>query len=92
IIEKHFTLDKHMKGNDHACSLTPLELEALVKGIRDIEQSLGSPSKHMHKSEHACYEKLGKTIVAQRFLPQGTIIEEQHLAIKVAEPKGICGA
>lgn len=27
VIERHITLDKSWKGNDHACSLDPLELK-----------------------------------------------------------------
>jgi sialic acid synthase SpsE len=31
IIEKHFTLDKSMYGPDHACSMTPAELQILCR-------------------------------------------------------------
>ncbi|XP_026687272.1 sialic acid synthase [Diaphorina citri] len=91
IIEKHFTLDKSWKGSDHASSLTPPELKALVTGIRDIEQSLGSPTKRMQVSEAPCYAKLGKCIVSSCDIQAGTVLQEFHVCIKVAEPKGICG-
>ena len=37
IIEKHFTLDKSMKGPDHRASLEPEELKAMVVAIRNTE-------------------------------------------------------
>ncbi|CAG0990656.1 partial N-acetylneuraminate synthase, partial [Anaerolineae bacterium] len=45
VIEKHFTLDRTLPGPDHAASLEPGELDALVRGIRVVEQALGSPRK-----------------------------------------------
>ena len=34
VVERHFTLDKTMKGSDHKCSLEPRELGLLVHHIR----------------------------------------------------------
>ena len=45
VIEKHFTLDRKMKGPDHSASLEPNELRDMVQGIRNIEKALGSSSK-----------------------------------------------
>jgi sialic acid synthase SpsE len=36
VIEKHFTLDRNMKGPDHRASLEPHELKEMVKSIRKI--------------------------------------------------------
>lgn len=41
VIEKHFTLDKNMDGNDHKVSLLPEEFKAMVEGIRQIEAAQG---------------------------------------------------
>ena len=40
VIEKHFTLDRSLPGPDHAASLEPDELEAMVRAIRNIELAL----------------------------------------------------
>jgi len=40
IIEKHFTIDKNMFGPDHSCSMTPNELNDLVKYKEQISQCL----------------------------------------------------
>ncbi len=45
IIEKHFTLDKNMKGPDHKLSISPKEFKDMVKQIRDIEKALGNGYK-----------------------------------------------
>lgn len=34
-----------MKGTDHVCSLTPSEFQQLVRDVRVIEASLGTPIK-----------------------------------------------
>lgn len=38
IIEKHFTLDKRLKGPDHLHSITPGEFEKMVKAVREASQ------------------------------------------------------
>jgi len=40
-VERHITLDRNMWGSDHKSSIEPSGLIKLVKGIRDIERSLG---------------------------------------------------
>jgi N-acetylneuraminate synthase/N,N'-diacetyllegionaminate synthase len=40
VIEKHFTLDKKMKGPDHLASLEPNELKLMVQAIRNIELAI----------------------------------------------------
>lgn len=50
-IEKHFTLDKNLPGPDHRASLEPHELQALVSGIRTVEQALGHGAKQPVPSE-----------------------------------------
>ncbi len=45
LIEKHFTLDKNASGPDHKASMDPRDLKMLVKGLRDVEASLGDGRK-----------------------------------------------
>ena len=40
VIEKHFTLDRNLKGPDHKASLEPIELREMVKSIRNIEKAI----------------------------------------------------
>ncbi|KAJ0050617.1 hypothetical protein NL108_004967, partial [Boleophthalmus pectinirostris] len=57
LVERHVTLDKTWKGNDHEASLDPSELAELVRAIRLVEMALGSPTKLMLPSEKNCHDK-----------------------------------
>lgn len=45
VIEKHFTLDRSLRGTDHMLSATPPDLRKLVSLIQEAEVLLGSPDK-----------------------------------------------
>ena len=81
-IEKHFTLDKSMKGPDHKASLEPDELKAMVEAIRNIELALGSSVKKPSKSEAPNIPIARKSIVASCDIKKGEILSEENLAVK----------
>jgi sialic acid synthase SpsE len=56
-VERHFTLDRAMKGTDQAASLEPTGLEKVVKYIRATELALGSPEKRVQECELAVRAK-----------------------------------
>lgn len=82
VIEKHFTLDKHMEGPDHKASLEPSELKAMVKSIRNIEQALGTGHKTISESERKNIEIARKSIVAAKDIKEGEIFSEENLTVK----------
>src|SRR3546814_18779005 len=51
VFEKHFTLDRSMKGPDHSYALEPAELTAYVQTVSDAYAALGSPAKAMLGAE-----------------------------------------
>jgi len=51
IIERHFTLDRTMKGGDQAASLEPQGFEKMVRDIRSVEEALGCKEKVVHEDE-----------------------------------------
>uniref|UniRef100_A0A8C5DHT0 N-acetylneuraminate-9-phosphate synthase n=1 Tax=Gouania willdenowi TaxID=441366 RepID=A0A8C5DHT0_GOUWI len=89
VIERHVTLDKTWKGNDHEASLEPSELVELIRSTRLIEMAMGSPEKMMLPSEKTCHDKLGKSLVAKAAIPKGTVLSLDMFNVKVSEPKGI---
>jgi len=89
VIEKHFTLDKKMKGPDHKASLNPDELKAMIKAIRNIEQALGDGIKKPSAREMQNRKVARKSIHITRNLPAGTILSEEHLIMKRPEAGGI---
>ena len=51
VIEKHFTLDRSMKGPDHKASSTPSDFAKMITQIRRIEKMLGDGLKKVEKEE-----------------------------------------
>lgn len=51
IIEKHFTLDRAMKGTDQAFSLEPQGMAAMVDNLRKARLAMGTGQKVVHPSE-----------------------------------------
>ncbi len=82
VIEKHFTLDRTMKGPDHSFAIEPDELKQLVKNIRDVEKAMGSGVKVRSKAEQEMYEKGRRSIIAAQDIKQGTKIKRDWLIVK----------
>jgi sialic acid synthase SpsE len=82
IVERHLTLDKTMKGSDHAASLEPHQFTELVSYIRQIEKIQGVPEKIVYEELKPLREKLAKSIVAKTHIPRGTVIRPEMLTIK----------
>ncbi len=75
IIEKHFTLDRELKGPDHAFALEPDELKLTIKSIRDCERALGSTKKIVRESEKELYNYAQRGIQAIRDIRTGDIFK-----------------
>lgn len=82
VIERHFTLDRAMPGPDHAASLEPGGLRALVRNIHNIEAALGDGRKRVLESERPVRERLAKSVVAAVDIPAGTPIRGDMLTVK----------
>jgi len=82
IIEKHFTLDKTMKGPDHRASLEPKELKEMVRSIRNVELALGDGIKAPTGVELKNIKIARKSIVAKTNIKFGEIFSDQNLTIK----------
>jgi sialic acid synthase len=82
IIEKHFTLNRALKGTDHAFSLEPQGLGKLVRDLRRTSEALGDGEKIIYENERAPIRKMGKMIVAKRFIPAGTTISREDIELR----------
>lgn len=82
IIEKHFTLDRSLKGTDHAMSLAPSGLRKLIKDLRKTEKALGNGVKTFQDGEKEPIKKMAKKIVSSKAIKKGTIIQLEHLEFK----------
>jgi N-acetylneuraminate synthase/sialic acid synthase len=82
VIEKHFTLNRAMKGMDHAFSLEPVGLSKMVRDLRRVRKALGDGVKKCYPSEAAAMVKMGKKLVASHSLPAGHVLTAEDVAIK----------
>jgi len=82
VVEKHFTLNRAMKGTDHAFSLEPVGLRKMVRDLQRSRAAMGTGEKRIHPNEIAAGIKMGKKIVARHYLPTGAILGEDNLAMK----------
>ena len=79
VIEKHFTLDRQMKGPDHRASLEPDELKMMTKSIRNIEIALGSDKKSLSKSESKNRPIARKSLVCCDDIKEGQYYTEKNI-------------
>lgn len=83
IIEKHFTLDRGMEGNDHKVSLLPDEFRAMVQAIREVEEALGSADeRRVSPGEAMNREALAKSLVVAKDIAAGAKITAEFVTIK----------
>ncbi len=82
IIEKHFTLDRTLPGPDHAASLQPDELHALIANIRVVSQALGRSAKTPGDNELRNARVARKSLVAALPIRRGEPFTEQNLTTK----------
>ena len=83
IVEKHITLDRSLEGSDHKASLLPEEFKAMVEGIRQVEESLGSGhARTLSQGELMNRSNLAKSLVAARDIAKGELIGEGLVEIR----------
>ena len=82
VIEKHFTLNRAMKGTDHAFSLEPVGLRKMVRDLERTVSALGDGVKKVYESEKAPILKMGKSLVVARDLPAGHVIGPKDVVMK----------
>ena len=82
IIERHFTLDRTMKGGDHAASLEPQGFKKMVRDIRNIENAMGYHEKEVQESEIPIFKKLSKSVVSAVDIEKGEVITLDKITTK----------
>ena len=81
IFEKHFTASRSLPGPDQQGSMEPKELEALVKDIRAIEQSLGA-TKKIQPGEQDVRDMALHSVVSIRDITAGATIAAADVWVK----------
>jgi N-acetylneuraminate synthase/sialic acid synthase len=82
VFEKHVTMNRALKGTDHAFSLEPHGFRNFVRDIRRVPEMLPRKSDNTLGKE-AVFIKLGKSIIASKDLKQGDKISINCLSGKI---------
>ncbi len=83
VVEKHFTVDRALEGNDHRVSLLPAEFARMVQGIRQVESAMGSSAeRRITQGEMMNRETLAKSVVAAVAVSAGHLIDESMLEVR----------
>lgn len=89
LIEKHFTHDKSLPGNDHYHAMDKKDLKTFRLNWSRIESLIGSSIKTDISAERAARREARRSIVLARDLPEGHCIESEDLTFK-RPAHGIC--
>ena len=79
IIEKHVTIDRHMKGTDQIGSLGPDGVNRMIRDIRMVEQWMGTEDLYIDKCVAGSKVKLERSIATKREIKAGEVISEDDL-------------
>lgn len=79
IIEKHITIDRHMKGTDQPGSLGPDGVNRMVRDIRMVERWLGTEDIYIDKSVASSKVKLERSIASLMPIQAGELITEDKI-------------
>lgn len=79
IIEKHITIDRHMKGTDQAGSLGPDGVNRMLRDIRVTERSMGIKDLYIEPDVASSKVKLERSIASKKDIRRGETIKEEDL-------------
>jgi N-acetylneuraminate synthase/sialic acid synthase len=82
VIEKHFTLNRSLKGTDHSYSLEPIGMQKLVRDLRRVALALGCDEKMPLDCERKPLHKMAKKLVAAYALSAGRVLQPGDVAIR----------
>lgn len=82
VIEKHFTLDKTLPGNDHYHAGNPEDFKKAISNFKWIDTVLGSEEKTVLECEKTPRREARRSLVLTRNMEAGEIIKKEDLMPK----------
>lgn len=82
VIEKHYTLDRSMKGSGHFFAVDPTSLKKMVENIRLTETLFGDGKLGVADSEKSAWKSARRSIVAEIAIKKGQVVTPEMLALK----------
>lgn len=89
VVEKHFTLNRALKGTDHAFSLEPAGMKKMVRDLKRTRLALGDGVKAVYQSETAPIRKMSKSLVAARKVSAGNRLTLNDVRMKSPGGEGL---
>ncbi|MGO1057753.1 N-acetylneuraminate synthase family protein [Planococcus sp. FY231025] len=82
VVEKHFTLDKTLPGNDHYHAMDPDDVKTIIRGIAFVDEIRGSYEIKSLDTEAAARSNARRSLVAAGNIKKGDIITSDVLTFK----------
>ncbi|GAB6190219.1 N-acetylneuraminate synthase family protein [Marinitoga arctica] len=82
VIEKHFTFDKSLPGNDHYHAMDKTDLKQFVEHISNLQKIIGKTKKDYLESEIPARNNARRSLIAAKFIPKGKVITKEDIDIK----------
>jgi N-acetylneuraminate synthase len=82
ILEKHFSHDKTLPGNDHYHAMDKKDLAVFRKNMERLSEIIGSDEVGYSETEVISRKNARRSLVAAKNIPQGKIIESEDLTWK----------
>ena len=82
MLEKHFTLDKSLPGNDHYHAGDPNDFKRAIANFEWINRVLGSGEKKVLDCEWTPRREARRSLVLTRDMKKGEIITEKDIMPK----------
>ena len=82
ILEKHFTHNKSLPGNDHYHAMDKNDLKVFCQNINEIFNLYGSVEVRSLKEEISSIKNARRSLVTSKLIKKGEIIKLEHLTFK----------
>lgn len=82
VIEKHFTLDKTLMGNDHYHAGDPYDFKKAIANFKWIDKVLGLQEKTVFQCEQISRKEARRSLVITRDMKAGDVISSKDLMPK----------
>lgn len=82
VLEKHFTLDKKLPGNDHYHAGDPRDFQTAIANFRKLDTLLGSGDKAVLECERVSRREARRSLVLTRDMRAGDVIHEADVMAK----------
>jgi N-acetylneuraminate synthase len=82
VLEKHFTHDKSLPGNDHYHAMDKEDLKLFFHKMNEVFDLIGSQTKMPLDTEETSRQNARRSLVALKKIEKGEIVDRSHLTWK----------